>query len=310
MSTGWVPRSYVANLVYQAGFEYSAEQDIIQSRMYAYQRAFGFAWAYDVAAAGMSMIIDCEPFYFHYGGKQWLLELWKGQYGLETGGEIGLYNRVAAKALFPDAGERFRFYHSAHDGERLVMSYTMYRNGQELFRRGPEPHWWLTGFKWGVFTALTTQLTMHVDIDFPDSAMRDAFKEALQDRKYLTSARGSRGITFDFHHATVAQPGVRKHLEVPVQANNLSLVTAYNLLKKRQGITSNDPNELDGWDKPAARVARKVVAGAKKVQDQAAQAARRFGARGPVAAKLAAAASAAVGRLRDELSDEGESWMV
>ena len=38
------------------------------------------------------MIIDCEPICFMYGGKNWMIELWKGQYGLETGGEIGVYN--------------------------------------------------------------------------------------------------------------------------------------------------------------------------------------------------------------------------
>ena len=34
-----------------------------------------------------SAIIDCEPIYFSYGGKRWLIELWKGQYALTTGAE-------------------------------------------------------------------------------------------------------------------------------------------------------------------------------------------------------------------------------
>lgn len=313
MSTGWVPRSYIANLVYHAGFEYNGADDIIQSRMYAHQRPLGFCWAYDVASPFLSMIIDAEPFYFSYGGKQWLLELWKGQYGLETGCEIGLYGRVAANALLPDASQRFRWYDSAYDHERPMMSFTLFRNGERLFKRGPELHWWLTGFRWGLFTALSAQLVMHIDIDFPAPGMRDAFREALAERRYQYFSRGNRGITFDFRHTTVPQPGSRKTMHVPVQTNNFNLVSAYNALKRRQGLVgphSNDPNNFDQWDKPAARIARRIVAGAKKVQEDAGAAARRFGARAPIAAKLGNAAAAAAGRLRDEVEEQGADWMV
>ena len=61
--------------------------------MYPLQRYFGYAYAYDAAALAMNAIIDCEPIFFDYAGKTWMIELWKGQYGLETGCEIGVYNR-------------------------------------------------------------------------------------------------------------------------------------------------------------------------------------------------------------------------
>jgi len=313
MSTGWVPRSYVADVVHEAGFEYNGEQDIIQSRMYPHQRPFGFCWAYDVASPFLSMIIDAEPFYFSYRGKQWMLELWKGQYGLETGAEIGLYGRVAENAVFEDAGQRFRWYDSAYDHERPMMSFTLFRNGEPLFRRGPELHWWLTGFKWGVFTSSTAQLRMDIDLDFPWSGMRDEFQKALDRRNYQYRITGPRGISFVFRHPTVVQPGSHYALAVPVQANNFKLVSAYNKMKARNhitGPTSNDPNNFDQWDKPAARIARQIVAGAKRVQDDAADAARRFGARVPAAARLSNAAAAAAERLRDELEEQAEQFMV
>jgi hypothetical protein len=76
-----------------AGFDYDPSQGIIYSKMYPLQRNFGYAYGYDAAALLMSAVIDCEPIFFDYDGKTWMIELWKGQYGLETGCEIGVYTR-------------------------------------------------------------------------------------------------------------------------------------------------------------------------------------------------------------------------
>jgi len=40
--------------------------------------------------------------------------------------------------------------------------------------RGPELHWWLTGFKWGVMSD-PSQLSVDLSIKLKDDAMRDAF---------------------------------------------------------------------------------------------------------------------------------------
>jgi hypothetical protein len=93
----WSSTSKLAQAVEVAGFDYDPEQDIIFSRMDAVQRRFG----YDASALLMSAVIDCEPIFFDFGGKTWMIELWKGQYGLETGCEIGVYNRST------DSGDSF-----------------------------------------------------------------------------------------------------------------------------------------------------------------------------------------------------------
>src|SRR3954453_3455004 len=82
--TEWRPKSALASAVWAAGFTYDPAQDIILSRMDPLQRKFGYAFGYDASALAMSMVIDCEPIFF-YHGKHWMIELWKGQYGLETG---------------------------------------------------------------------------------------------------------------------------------------------------------------------------------------------------------------------------------
>jgi hypothetical protein len=163
----WTPTSLVARAVDAAGFLYDPRHDIIYSKMNPLQRQFGYAYGYDAAALAMTAIIDCEPIFFDYAGKHWMIELWKGQYGLETGCEIGVYNRTISStsppvnpvyaALDASIGRRpgdttpshNLFFDCAMDNELLVMSSTLYKNGQLLFFRGPEKHWWLTGFKWG-----------------------------------------------------------------------------------------------------------------------------------------------------------------
>src|SRR5688572_22906643 len=83
----WEPTSTMAKAVVAAGFRYCPKQDITYSKIDAWQRLVGFTWPYDVASAPLHMIIDCETFYFNYAGTAWLIELWKGQYGVKTGAE-------------------------------------------------------------------------------------------------------------------------------------------------------------------------------------------------------------------------------
>jgi len=261
---GWAPHTATARAVAAAGFFYDPAQDIIYSRMDAWQRAVGFNWVYDLAAAGMSMIIDCETIYFTSGGKRWLIELWKGQYGLETGCEIGVYNHVNAHR--PNGSDRGAHYLSASnvDIAQLTLSFTLKRHGKVLFRRGPEHHWWLTGFKWGVFTEHTSDLTMDVVIEFhpllpflPTSDdMRLAFVAALKKLGYRPATMGRR-VSFQFTAAKTPPPSTRTRNEQSVQTHNAVLVDKYNALKADLGLRSNDPN---GFHFPeAAAVVRPVV---------------------------------------------------
>jgi hypothetical protein len=296
----WQATSYVAKVVLEAGFEYEPAQDIIKSILRPpLQFKTGFTWAYDIASPFLSMIIDAEPFYFQYGSRHWLIELWKGQYGLETGCEIGVYYRWADGE--PDRSAPWQFYQSSPWS--LQMSSTLRRNGAVLFRRGPEPHWWLTGFKWGVFTPHTADLSMHIEMELLDEEMRDAFKASLHKRGYNTRDLGPKAISFDFSRPTWHQPGSRVALEPVVQLSNQHLVARYNKLKEDHGIVSNDPNQFNSWDAPAARAARQVVAGATAIGQEAA---RRLGVAGAAASRIAGAIAAAGHQIEHRLTDE--SW--
>lgn len=260
----WKPQTPTAQAVYEAGFKYDPVQDIIYSRMDASQWLAGYTWAYDMASPMMSMIIDCEPIYFTSGGMKWMIELWKGQYGLETGAEIGVYNYRNTNV--PAGSERWTLYESARpqDFSLLRLAFTLRRNGKELFRRGPEFHWWLTGFKWGVYTDSTLDLKMDATIEFFPSNprsdhMRGAFLDALEALGYRPATTGG-SVHFQFHRPQTQQPGSRKALEKPAQWVNSKLVDAYVDLREELGLTNNNPN---GFEIPegSRSVARSAVKG-------------------------------------------------
>ena len=138
----------------------------------------------------MSMNLDCEPIFFDYDNKHWMIELWKGQYGLEVGCEIGVYTRpIGSSGLGYDLldatigqrpGDSIRshnlFYDCASDADRLPLQATLKLNGEKLFTRGPEPHWWLTGFKWGRY-ADPSQFTVDVAITLKEPGDADSVRE-------------------------------------------------------------------------------------------------------------------------------------
>ncbi len=165
------------------GFCYDEKNDGICSSMYPWQREMGYCRAYDEAAFTMYMVFDCEPIYFSYNGKRYLLELWKGQYGCTTGAEMGLYvNRSTDWAKSPEE----LFYECAEDEERLPMRYTLYKNGHKIQERNAI-HWWLTGFCVGMFSD-SSELMMEVGIGFPNAAMCNAFCEGLLQAGYERSS--------------------------------------------------------------------------------------------------------------------------
>ena len=75
-----------------AGFEYDPDQGIYSSHLNPLQRNFGFNPLYDTAAPFTGMIYYTRRFFFQYDDKDWMVQIWKGQYGITVGAEIGIYN--------------------------------------------------------------------------------------------------------------------------------------------------------------------------------------------------------------------------
>ncbi|HHW46582.1 MAG TPA: DUF4474 domain-containing protein [Clostridiales bacterium] len=195
-------------LIRKAGYAYDPVQDIFYSVINAWQRRFGYCRFYDEMATHCSMIIDCEPFYFEYKGKNWLIEVWKGQYGMTTGCEIGIYSTEGPIVKLP-GGFNATLYKSAGDDEMLYMSAILRKNGHILFTR-TDYHWWLTGFILGEFSE-PEELSVDCSIYFPDEAMLDAFVDAMKKAGYKEDeiAVSELRVSFTFDKPRTPQPITR-----------------------------------------------------------------------------------------------------
>lgn len=202
-------RESVEQLLAGTGYAYDREQNIYYSVLYPWQRKMGYCKLYDDWATLIGLVFDCEPVRFEYAGKRWLVEFWKGQYGITAGGEIGIYNTAEPDVDIPGVF-RGTFYRSAEDDEMMDMAFILSRGDAELFRREGR-HWWLTGFVLGEY-AEPPSLTMDASVAFPDREMADAFLEAFRRLGYREGdyERDGNTVLFTFTRPRSRQPLLRR----------------------------------------------------------------------------------------------------
>ena len=155
-----------------AGFAYNSKKDIFYSTRNAWQKRFGYCHLYDVSAPIFRMIIDTEPIRFYYNNKNWLITFWKGQYGITTGAEIGIYSTNQKKV------NKRTLYLPVKEDEMLDMSFILYKQKEEITRVHAK-HWWLAIFKIGMFSK-PKDLTMDITLTFPNQEMLKAFLTAFK----------------------------------------------------------------------------------------------------------------------------------
>ncbi|MDR3244727.1 MAG: DUF4474 domain-containing protein, partial [Elusimicrobiota bacterium] len=242
--TDWQPSTKLAFAVVLAGFYYDPKQDIIYSTLNNLQRSLGYCSLYDKNAYLMSSIIECEPIYFSYNGFEWMIELWKGQYGLETGCEVGLYKRPQDQPIsLIEQLVTGKIYSCVGDKDLITMSFALIKDGNAILQRGPQQHWWLTGFKWGEFSK-PEELKVKYTLGFNDDAMPKAFIEGLKKLHYSYEINGN-SASFVFDRPFSAQPLISDKIKNICQKDNQKICDAYNNLKKEFKIKTNDPNEID-----------------------------------------------------------------
>ncbi len=166
------------------GYLYDPERDVFYTAKDPWQRNFGFNVAYDVAAQIILLNYKTNRFKFKANGKDWMIQFWKGQYGLVIyGGEIGVYTKPFDRA--------FEHYDCASDEDMLRMSMNFYRyNIQQekwefCFERPYGLYWWCTGFKLGNdgagYDAKFENYRIDARITMKNFEMLDAFTKALSD---------------------------------------------------------------------------------------------------------------------------------
>lgn len=169
------------------GYSYLLAQDIFTSRLDAWQREFGYCAFYDDAAVWLGMVFDCLPVYFSYRGRTWLIELWKGQYGINLGCEVGVYH---ADRLLNENERKHELFHVVDNDELPELCLTLSASGRE--ERGDDKtvltklcsrHWWLTTFRMGRF-AKPSSLQLCVSVTLQTQEMAEAFLRGLLQAGY------------------------------------------------------------------------------------------------------------------------------
>lgn len=180
-------------LISPFGYAYVPEQDIFTSRTDAWQREFGYCALYDKSAPLFHMIFDSLPVYFNHCGKTFLIEFWKGQYGINTGCEIGVY---CADRIISENELDTTLFQCVDNGAMPRLSFTFFRNSQPIARLCFR-HWWLTAFKTGCFS-WPGELSMQISLTLHCPEMAKAFAEGLQKAGYCSSEISICGSTVTF----------------------------------------------------------------------------------------------------------------
>lgn len=191
------------------GYNYLPAQDIFSTRIDAWQRKMGYCALYDKAAPRLNMIFDYLPVYFNYRNRTWLLEFWKGQYGINTGGEIGVYY---ADRILEEKELKTTLFQSVKDEDMLSLQFSLTRNDNPCASL-EDRHWWLTAFRLGLFSK-PSELKMQACVTFPTSEMAGAFVAGLLNAGYSTSEirRYCNTVSFTLAHTHSVSGAFRKFL--------------------------------------------------------------------------------------------------
>ena len=178
---------------------YKMGYDVYGGKQYIYnddtdpacvQANFGYNRLYDWGAQLIDFSIDTARMPFEYNGKEYMIQIWKGQYISgemgTVGGEVGLYTRP--KGTISAIGH----YDCAPYEEWLNMEMTILwdeqGNGNYLpqLTRVYELHWWPTGFVFGQLADKKDSDPLRVlcRITFKDETMAQAFAQSLSNEGF------------------------------------------------------------------------------------------------------------------------------
>ncbi len=151
----------------------------------AWQYNFGFGKIYDIASPYILLEYDYIRVFFVYEDKDWMIQMWKGQYGMIFyGGEIGVYNRAHSEK----GVHEWTMYNCPAEEDWLMMEMTLYHqdiNGNYIreFTREYDKYWWCTGFKNGHLRQEepADELRLEARVTFKSPEMRELFTQGLSE---------------------------------------------------------------------------------------------------------------------------------
>ncbi len=161
------------------GFLYDPAEMCFYTSSDPWQRKIGYTEIFDILAPGIAISYDTARVKFDYGDKDWMIQLWKGQYGfLFYGAEIGVYTKPKDRDI--------DHYDCASDDEKLMMSMDFYNSGVKKFTRPYGSYWWCTGFTPGNVLGSFHNLRVDARITVKDYTMLSAVKNALDSEEVIS----------------------------------------------------------------------------------------------------------------------------
>jgi hypothetical protein len=149
------------------------------------QRKFGYNVLYDAGAKMIDFSIETSRIKFNYDNKQYMIQMWKGQYisgDIGTvGGEVGIYTRPMGTT------SAIGHYNCAAESDWLNMELTVlwdeFDNGEYLpqLTRRYSKHWWETGYVDGQLKNKkdSSPLRLLHRITFKDETQASLFEKGL-----------------------------------------------------------------------------------------------------------------------------------
>ena len=158
------------------GFNCNIYDLLVYAPIDCWMRDFGFCIEYDILCYMLPMYrYITRRIKFDYNDREWMVQLWKGNYLITNGGEVGVYNRN------PIA---FGSYYSCITDEELMPMSLKITHGDEVLVSIPEqPHWWVNGFRLANRLYQPHSLTLEFTIELYDEEMLKAFTQGI-DRNF------------------------------------------------------------------------------------------------------------------------------
>ena len=186
----WLSENQVAGFIYQPDGDYFYTDD-----KETWQEGVGYNEFYDNYAPAAAMFIDQIRVRFTYENKDWMIQLWKGQYGwLFVGAETGIYTAPAGTYM---GGVGDANHYTCPDREDwLYMQLDCYwsKNNdghyRKIFTREYSEHWWSTGYVWGQLTKYSkprTEIKSKNRITFKSEEMANLFSQGLREAGFVRS---------------------------------------------------------------------------------------------------------------------------
>lgn len=154
------------------GFNFDYRELLVYTMVNVWMRDFGFMLFYDIFSYTTPLFFyNTRRIKFDYEGLEWMVQIWKGNYVVSNGAEIGIYTR--------EPGSFGTYYDCANDEQMMNMSMKLYHGDELILERSEQLHWWLTGFKVSDVLYPARTQTLDFTIEMKDEAMLEAFCEAI-----------------------------------------------------------------------------------------------------------------------------------